>query len=514
MSDDSEASLRAENELLKAELKLQRERIDFLLRQLYGSKSEKLDPGQLELLLDPDAGKKPSAAGSADAGPAAEAGTKPVAKKRGKQDRLRASMRRLLTFTEEHLPEEVRAEPAAYDRIGQETSERLEVIPARFHRHLIIRPVFVRRGDPDAKPIIAPLPPALLEGSVLTPSLGAHLLTQKYCHHQPFYRQEWQLRHAHGIELKRNLMCHWQQHLASLLKPLHDLLAADLRQSGHLQVDETPLDYLRPGSGKVQKGYLWTYYNPRIGVLYDWHPGRAHDCLDSVLRGKDGSTFRGVLQTDGYAAYQTWIGKQPAGAVTPVSCLAHIRRGFYDARHDHPRLTGWILGQIGELYSIESRLRESRAGPLLRQAVRASESRPIHRRLQRLFDRLAPRRDITPRSDLGEALAYARGQWPALLPCFTDGRIELDNNLVENAIRPTKLGARNWLFIGREDTGWRSAVVYTFVENIRRAGRDPYAYLKWLFERLPGMTNQDDLRPLLPAVWLASQNKAGQIAAA
>jgi transposase len=340
MSDDREAELLSHIEQLGAELKLQRERVDYLLRQLYGAKSEKLDPGQLELLLDPDAGKKPSAAGSADAAPAAEAKDKPVAKKRCKQDHLRASMRRLVTFAEELLPDEVRAEPAAYDRIGEETSERLEVIPARFHRHLIIRPVFIRRGDPDAKPVIAPLPPALLEGSVLTPSLGAHLLTQKYCHHQPFYRQEWQLRHAHGIELKRNLMCHWHQHLAGLLKPLWDLLATDLRESGYLQADETPVDYLRPGSGKTQKGYLWTYYNPRIGVLYDWHAGRAHDCLDAVLRGKDGSAFRGILQSDGYAAYQTWIGKQPAGSIIPVSCLAHIRRGFYEARHDHPQLTG------------------------------------------------------------------------------------------------------------------------------------------------------------------------------
>lgn len=514
MSDDREASLLAENELLKAELKLQRERVDYLLRQLYGAKSEKLDPGQLELLLDPDVAKKPSAAGSADAAPAAEAKVKPVAKKRAKQDRLRASMRRLITFAEELLPDEVRAEPAAYDRIGEETSERLEVIPARFHRHLIVRPVFVRRGDPDAKPVIAPLPPSLLEGSVLTPSLGAHLLTQKYCHHQPFHRQEWQLRHGHGIELKRNLMCHWQQHLAGLLKPLWDLLATDLRESGHLQVDETPLDYLRPGSGKVQKGYLWTYYNPRIGVLYDWHPGRAHHCLDAVLQGKDGSVFRGILQSDGYAAYQTWIGKQPAGSITPVSCLAHIRRAFYDARGDHPKLTGWILRQIGQLYRTEEKLRRLRAGPRLRQAIRAAESQPVHRRLKKLFDRLALRRGILPKSDLGAALTYARGQWPALSPCFEDGRISLDNNPVENAIRPTKLGARNWLFIGGEATGWRSAVVYTFVENIRRAGRDPYAYLKWLFERLPGMTNQDDLRPLLPAAWLANHRDGQQIAAA
>jgi transposase len=434
---------------LEAELKREREKVEYLIRQLYGSKSEKLDPAQLEMLLDPDGAKKPEAAGLEEEGPAAEAKPKHSGKRR--KQRLRDSMAGLPERVEELVPDEVFADPGAYDRLGEERSERLMVDPARYWRDVTVRPYFVRRGDPDAKPLIAPLPPALLEGSVLSASLGANLLNAKFVLHQPFHRQQWVLLHAHGIALDRTLMCHWQSHLASLLRPLWQLMASDIRRSGYVQADETPIDYLQPGAGKARTGYLWTYHAPGEElILYDWQASRAHDCLDAILKAPvtepGGEDFTGLLQTDGYAAYRTWVGKQPADSITHASCLAHIRRDFHEAAGDHPRLTGWILRQIGHLYAIERRLRKSRAGPALRHAVRRAESLPIHRRLGRLFEKLIARHAITPRSPLGKALRYAHGQWPPLLPALHDGRAEIDNNLVENGIRPTKLGARNWLY--------------------------------------------------------------------
>lgn len=507
----------AQRERFEAELKRERERVEYLIRQLFGSKSEKLDPGQLELLLDPDGAKKPEAAGPDEEGPATEDRPKRCGRRR--RQRLRDSMAGLPERSRELIPDEVLADPAAYDRLGEERSERLMVDPARYWRDVLVRPCFVRRGDPDAKPVIAPLPPALLEGSVLTASLGASLLNAKFVLHQPFYRQEWALHHAHGIDLDRALMCHWQSHLADLLRPLWQLIAGDIRTSGYVQADETPIDYLQPGSGKAQTGYLWTYHAPgRDLILYDWQVSRAHECLEAILKAPPaepgGEDFTGLLQTDGYVAYRTWIDKQPKDRITHASCLAHVRRDFLAATGDHPRLTGWILRQIGHLYAIEKRLRKSRAGPALRHAVRRAESLPIHRRLARLFEKLIARHAITPRSPLGEALGYARRQWPLLLPVLEDGRAEIDNNLVENGIRPTKLGAKNWLFIGRESTGWQSAVIDTLVENVRRAGHDAEAYLRWVFERLPGMTNQDDLRALLPAAWIRLQGDERRNAAA
>jgi hypothetical protein len=142
----------------------------------------------------------------------------------------------------------------------------------------------------------------------------------------------------------------------------------------------------------------------------------------------------------------------------------------------------------------------------LRAAIRQAQSVPILNRLQKAIVKLQSRSSILPKSQLGKALSYALGQWERSEAWIKHGRIEIDNNRVENAVRPTKLGAKNWMFIGAEDTGQRSAVIYTLIENVRRHGKDPRAYLQWVFERMPGMTNQDDLRQLLPAAWLKRQN--------
>ena len=289
MTDDEAEKLTAEIAELRAELQLQKDIVAELLKRIYGAKSEKIDTAQLLLDLLGDGRKKPDAAGCEDA-PAAEpepGKEKPAPKKRRRQ-RLRDSLKALPTVTTEIIPDEVLAAPGDYRRIDQEISERLEVSPAAFTRHVTVRPTYVRKGDPEAKPTTAPLPPALLEGSVLTASLGAHLLTEKFCYHQPFWRQEWRLRATCGIELSRNLMCHWHNHLADQLLPVYDLIASRLRASDYLKVDETPIKYLDPGTGKTSTGQFWVYHHAEHGPLYDWHTSRANTCLERVLRGGPG----------------------------------------------------------------------------------------------------------------------------------------------------------------------------------------------------------------------------------
>jgi len=166
-------------------------------------------------------------------------------------------------------------------------------------------------------------------------------------------------------------------------------------------------------------------------------------------------------------------------------------------------LVAWILRQIGHLYRIEKQLREAKAGPALREAVRASQSRMIHRRLDKLIERLALRA-ILPKSKLGKAIHYARTQWSRMEVYLGDGRIEIDNNLVENAIRPTKLGAKNWLFIGCREAGQKAAVLYTIVENCRRLGIDSREYLEDVLTRLPGMM-ASEADQLTPANWLSAR---------
>ena len=444
-----------------------------------------------------DEAKKAEAADGKDVPPAAE--TLPAKSRAVRTSKLSESLKSLPTVVREIIHPDVLAAPDDFRLLGEETSERLHVKPSAFTLEIIKRLTHIRKNEIDAVPLTPPLDPCLLPGSVLTPSLGAHLLTQKFCYHSTFYREEWKLRAAYGIEMTRNLMCSWHDHLAERLQPLYQLIATRMRESDYIKVDETPIRCLQPGNGKTVLGQFWVYHHQEHGVLFDWHKSRANTCLENILIGKDGQrSFSGYLQSDGLRAYQTFIGRYPELNITPVSCLAHIRRKFVASRDDHPRITAWILLITGRIYQIETRLREQRAGPLERQKTRWLETRRLYDHLAKLFKRLPNRRSLTPTSDLKKALVYAVGQWPHLEPCFMDGQIQFDNNLTENAIRPTKLGHKNWMFIGGEHTGWRSAVIYTFVEQVRRHGADPFAYFEWVFEKLMHDPPAEEHEALLP----------------
>ena len=487
---------------LEAELEVQKGIVAALLKRIYGAKSEKMDHQQLLMEFLKDEAKKPTAADGNAEPPAAEilVVEPPAPKPRARRtNKLSESLKSLPTIVREITHPDVLASPEDFRLLGEEVSERLHVKPAAFTLEVIKRLTHVRKNEIDAVPVTPPLEPCLLPGSVLTPSLGAYLLTQKFCYHSPFYREQWKLKAAHGIELTRNVMCSWHDHLADTLHPLYKILAAKLRQSDYLKIDETPVRCLEPGNGKTATGYFWVYHHAEHGVLFDWHKSRANTCLDSILIDEEsGQSFKGHLQSDGLRAYRTFINRHSDLPITPVSCFAHIARGFKHARDDYPRITARILLLIGSIYQVEKRLREERAGPLDRLKARWLESRKAYEHLVKLTKRLQTRRQITPRSRLGEALAYAVGQLPHLEPCFLDGQIEFDNNLTENAIRPSKLGHKNWMFIGGEHTGWRSAVIYTFVEQIRRHGADPFAYFEWVFEKLMHNPAAETLESLLP----------------
>ena len=209
--------------------------------------------------------------------------------------------------------------------------------------------------------------------------------------------------------------------------------------------------------------------------------------------------FTGTVQCDGYAAYRSFANGRN-GSIALAGCWAHVRRKFFEAQEQSAKTSGWILRQIQHLYQVEARLREQRAGPGLREAVRAHQSRPIVERIKRALVRLKTSGRNLPQSLLGIAVDYALGQWPTLEVYLGDGRVEIDNNLVENAIRPTALGKKNWLFVGEANAGERAAIIYTLIESCRRRGIDPYAYLKDVLTRLPNMTNHQ-IPEVIPAAW-------------
>ncbi|MGD1979051.1 MAG: IS66 family transposase [Akkermansiaceae bacterium] len=494
---------------LRAELETQKALVSALLTRIYGAKSEKMSHDQLLLAFLEEETKKPEAADGNEEPPAAKM-TKPKRTKR--TNKLLNSLEGLPTIERTITDPEVLANPEDFRLLSEEVSVRLHASPATFTREIIKRQTHVRKNDPDAIPFTPPLEPCLLPGSVLTPSLGALLLTEKFCYHQPFYRQQWRLFASHGIEITRNNMCIWHDHLADLLLPLYQRIATNLRQASYLKVDETPIACLEPGKGRTATGYFWVYHHPEHGPFFDWHKSRANTCLDRVLIAPDGEqSFSGYLQSDGLRAYRTFIERFPDLAIIAVACLAHIRRKFFEAKEDHPRIAAWILYQMGKIYAIERRLKAKGFTPLERQQARWEQTRRHYEHLQKLFQHLQKTRRILPKSKLGKALSYALDQWKHLEPCFHDGQIEFDNNHTEGAIRPTKLGAKNWTFIGGEETGWRSAVIYTFVEQIRRHNLDPHAYLEWVFEKLMHKPAEDELEALLPVNWVAAQRSASNL---
>lgn len=497
MTDAREAELLATNQRLEKENALLRQKLDLLIRKLFGAQSEKLDPAQLLLLLqgldEPEKAPEPVAA------EAPRRSTDPSSPPRERGPRLPEH----LPVIEEVLdPAPVQACPAAWRCIGEEVSEQLDYEPARFLRRRLIRRKYVRRREVDAVPIIAPLPASLQERCLAAPGLLAQILIAKYCDHLPLYRQEQIYRTRPGVYLPRQSLARWVELAADWLRPIYETMRTGVMAGGYVQVDETPIRYLEPGHGKTKQGYLWAYSRPGGDVLFDWQTSRAAACLDHVIA----ADFTGTLQCDGYSAYPAFAERR-AGKVTLAGCWAHARRKFHEALDQTPRTAGWIVRQIAHLYRIEKDLREKSAGPRLRLAVRAHQSRPIITRLHRALIALKLSRRYLPQSLLGQAIDYTLSQWPALGIYLEDGRIEIDNNLVENAIRPTAIGKKNWLFIGAAAAGQRGAILYTLIESCRRRRLGPHAYLRDVLTRLPKMTNWQ-IKDITPAAWAKAQRRS------
>ena len=485
------ATLQAALDASRKENTLLRQKIDQLVRRVFGASGEQIDPAQLELLLQlPDP-------------PAAVPASAPVASELSTPRPRRPPTPRLpehLPVVEEILePEPVKNQPEAWRCIGQEISEQLDFEPARFLRRRVVRRKYVHRTDADRAPIIADLPPRLQERNLAGPGLLAHILVSKYCDHLPLYRQEEIYLRRHQVALPRQTLCRWVGLAADWLRPIYEQIRTGVLGGGYVQIDETPIRYLVPGHGQTKQGYFWTTHRPGGDVVYRWETTRAASCLDNIVP----IDFTGTIQCDGYAGYGAYA-RRRAGAITLAGCWAHVRRKFFEALAETPRTTGWLLRQIQHLYRIEAGLRKHRRGPRLREATRAHQSRPVVQRLKKALLLLKASHRHLPQSLLGQAIDYTLGQWTTLEVFLGDGRLEIDNNLVENAIRPTAIGKKNWLFIGAAEAGERSAIIYTIIESCRRRQIDPWTYLRDVFTRLPHLTNRQ-IDQVTPQAW-AKQN--------
>jgi hypothetical protein len=372
-----------------------------------------------------------------------------------------------------------------------------------------VRRKWVRRDARHLPPLTAPLR-TLQERCIATPRLLAHTLTSRFEQHLPYYRIE-QMYERLGVPIPRQTLCGWSGMAAEAVQLIMAAIKREVFADGYVQIDETPVKYQDPErEGTCGTGYLWVCHNPARQVsVMAWHTGRGTACLQQIVP----QEFQGLIQCDGYGVYETFASsKERQGAITLAGCLAHVRRKFFEAKAEgeDPQ---WVLGQMQQLYHIEARLREARAGPQEVLQARQQHSAPIMERLAQRLEELHRSSKHRPRSLTGEAIRYARNQWNKLEVFLRDGRVQVDNNLVENAIRPSAIGKKNWLFMGDAAAGDRAATFYTLIGNCHREGINATEYLTDIFQRLPNQTNQTVHR-LTPKAWAAAAARHKAVAQA
>ncbi len=385
--------------------------------------------------------------------------------------------------------------------IGRESSDQLKFIPATVAIVRHIRPKYACPKCKDAVRI-APMPKLPIPKSLATPSLLAHVATSKYVDALPLYRQE-KIFARLGVDLARGTLASWMVKMGELVEPLVERILREIRNGPFVQADETPFQVLKePGKSPQSQSYLWVLRggardHPLLYYAYD--PTRSAEVPKRLLRG-----FQGFLQTDGYEGY-TALGAEPG--IVHVGCWAHTRRKFDEAlrgqrtsnknaskRTAKESRARQALSQIQVLYRIERELKDVSVEQ--RYAARQERSKPVIEKLREWLD--ASIDSVPPQSLTGKALHYMDGQWPKLVRVLDDGRIPLDTNLVENAIRPFVIGRKNWLFADTVAGARASANLYGLIETAKANGIEPGRYLAYLFELLPTLTEADQLDALLP----------------
>ena len=465
------------------------------LRQaIFGRKSEKIDSGQFELALeDIEAGiARVEAEGEASALVTPTATSKPRNTNRG-------SLPRHLPRIEEILEPEasVCSCGGGLHQIGEDISERLDIVPAQFRVIVTRRPKYACRSCSNGV-TQAPAPARLIPGGMPTEATVAHVLVSKYADHLPLYRQA-QIYSRQGIDLDRSTLAAWVGRAAFELRPVFDALITDLTRSTKLFMDETRAPVLDPGKRKTKTGYFWALARDDRpwggeappGVAFTYAPGRSGQYADDILQG-----FSGILQVDGYAGYNRLI--QPARNGPNIQlayCWAHARRKLHEvAQAGTAPIAEDGLRQIAALYRIEKDIRG--LSPEARVAARQDRSAPIIAAFESWL--LTNRARVSSKAPLGEALKYIAKYWDGLCLFLKDGRIEIDSNPVERTIRPIALNRKNALFAGHDVGAQNWGVIASLIATCKLNAVDPHAYLADTLSAIVSGHKQSRIDELMP----------------
>jgi len=394
------------------------------------------------------------------------------------------------------LPREVKViEPdhdvTGWKKIGEESSEYLARRRGSWFVKRIVRPKYANPSGEGV--VIGSLPLMPIHKGNADASTLAFIITNKFTDHLPWYRQV-QMFKREGLTIAESTIIGWVKATCKLLEPLYDLHKAQFLLSPYIQADETPIKVQsRDVPGATHKGYFWTYFDPiTYTVVFEYRPGRGQVGPMDFLK-----TFKGSLQTDGYAAYEVF-GRDKD--ITLLACFAHARRKFNEAKSNDAERAEHMLRLIQKLYAIERTAKTLGDNFEAIRDLRQTESMPLLVEIEAWLKKNLI--ETLPKSAIGGAIVYTLNLWPRLIRYTENGKYQIDNNLIENTIRPIAIGRKNYLFAGSHDAAQRAAMIYSFVGTCRQLQIDPASWLEDVIERMPYFKKNDDLSILLPGNWI------------
>jgi transposase len=476
--------------------------LEQLLRQIYGKRSEKLDPNQLLLFarecLDAAEIELQSAPESASTLEATTPSSRPT-KGHGRKP-LPAHLVRKPVVHDVLLEERSCPDCGAERRpMGKEVREQLEYVPASMIVLQHIRPKYACAAC-QANVVIAPRLPEPIEKGLPGPGLMAQVVVSKYADHLPLYRQEGIFKRF-GVDLARSTLCGWMAAAAGLLDPIVKAMFQRVRQSDVIQTDDTPVKVQDHDGKGIKTGRLWVYIGDSENrfIVYDYTPDRSGDGPERMLDG-----FEGYLQADAYSAYDALYG---SGKIVEIGCWMHARRKFYEARTSAASQSHLMLAWVAGLYQVEDAAKVVRkdhpewdddAWHAYRYELRRKRSKPIFETIHAWLETEQPK--VLPKSPIGEAIGYALNHWNALIGPLEAGFLEIDNGNSERAMKPVALGRKNWLFAGSDEGGKTAATLMSLCATCKELDVEPFAYLRDVLDRV-STHPQRRIAELLPDCW-------------
>ena len=467
--------------------------LHYLKRQLFGKKSEKLDPAQRLLFEDMYEEIKAK-----------------VEEQKQEDQPLKKTGRKKKHNGRNPLPEDlprevIEIEPSEEDKvcpvcntakeiIGSDTTEVLEYIPASFHVKQYIRHKFCCKAC-ESEISIGLLPPRAIDKGIAGEGLLAHIITSKYCDHAPLKRLEGILK-RHGVDINVSTMCGWVGKCADLLEPLVKRMHEKILESPKINTDDTRIPIKsRKRKGSTYNGYLWTYIDDTSNVVFDFTPTRSREGPLKFL-----GDYTGKVQADAYSGYDEFFRR---GNATEVGCNAHARRKFEYAMDDDPVRGAHMMALWSRLYEIESRAKRLEYSDAQLLQARQKEAVPILDEIKSVLDQY--KNNLLPKNLMAKAVTYALNQWDALCRYTEDPILSIDNNLAERTLRMVVIGRKNYMFAGSEAGAWRASIIYSLVASCKLMGHDPFAYFNDVLRRV-STHPAGKIDELLPGNWKKTES--------